>query len=91
MEEMCRVKHAGRGRCRASMIPLRHQPPRTSMWSATQKLSETYTFGTFMEAPSCGMEKKMVTHSSILAWRISWTEESGRLLQSMGSQRVRHD
>ena len=32
----------------------------------------------------------MATHSSILAWRISWTEEPGRL-QSMGSQRVRHD
>ena len=32
----------------------------------------------------------MATHSSILAWRIPWTEESGRL-QSMGSQRVEHD
>ena len=32
----------------------------------------------------------MVTHSSILAWRIPWTEESGGL-QSMGSQRVRQD
>ena len=32
----------------------------------------------------------MATHSSILAWRISWTDEPGRL-QSMGSQRVRHD
>ena len=32
----------------------------------------------------------MATHSSILAWRIPWTEESGAL-QSMGSQRVRHD
>ena len=32
----------------------------------------------------------MVTHSSILAWRISWMEKPGRL-QSMGSQRVRHD
>ena len=31
----------------------------------------------------------MVTHSSILAWRIPWTEESGRL-QSMGSQRAGH-
>ena len=30
----------------------------------------------------------MATHSSILAWRISWTEEPGR---SMGSKRVRHD
>ena len=32
----------------------------------------------------------MATHSSILAWRIPWTEEPGRLL-SIGSQRVGHD
>ena len=32
----------------------------------------------------------MATHSSILAWRIPWTEETAGL-QSMGSQRVRHD
>ena len=36
------------------------------------------------------LEKGMATHSSILAWRIPWTEEPGRL-QSMDSQRVRHD
>ena len=36
------------------------------------------------------LEKKMATHSSILAWRIPWTEEPGRL-QSMRSQRVRHN
>ena len=36
------------------------------------------------------LEKRMATHSSILAWRISWTEESGGL-QSLGLQRVRHD
>ena len=36
------------------------------------------------------LEKGMATHSSILAWRIPITEKSGRL-QSMGSQRVRHD
>ena len=36
------------------------------------------------------MEKGMVTHSSILAWRIPWTEEPSRL-QSMGSQRIGHD
>ena len=36
------------------------------------------------------LEKKMTTHSSILAWKISWTEEPGGL-QSMGSQRVKHD
>ena len=32
------------------------------------------------------LEEGMATHSSILAWRIPWTEESGRL-QSMGSQK----
>ena len=36
------------------------------------------------------LEKGMATHSSILAWRIPWTEEPGRL-QHMGSQRVRQD
>ena len=36
------------------------------------------------------LEKRMVSHSSILAWRIPWTEELGGL-QSMGSQRVGHD
>ena len=35
------------------------------------------------------LEEGMPTSSSILAWRIPWTEEPGRL-QSMGSQRVRH-
>ena len=36
------------------------------------------------------LEKEMATHSSILAWKILWTEEPGGL-QSMGSQRVGHD
>ena len=36
------------------------------------------------------LEKEMATHSSILAWKIPWTEEPGRL-QSMGLQRVGHD
>ena len=35
-------------------------------------------------------EKEMATHSSILAWKILWTEEPGRQ-QSMGSQRVGHN
>ena len=46
------------------------------------------------QLPSLGwedpLEEGMATHSSILAWRIPWKEEPGRL-QSMGSQRVRHD
>ena len=36
------------------------------------------------------LEKEMATHSSILAWKIPWMVEPGRL-QSMGSQRVGHD
>ena len=36
------------------------------------------------------LEKEMATHSSVLAWRIPWTEEPGRL-QSMGSLGVGHD
>jgi len=36
------------------------------------------------------LEKGMAIHSSILAWRIPWTEEPGRL-QSTGSQRLGHD
>ena len=36
------------------------------------------------------LEKGMATHSSILAWRIPWTEDPGGL-QSMGLQRVRYD
>ena len=47
-----------------------------------------------MHIPSLGWEdplkKGMATHSSILAWRIPWTEQPGGL-QSMGSQRVRLD
>ena len=40
--------------------------------------------------PEDPLEKGMATHSSILAWRIPWTEEPGGQ-QSMCSQRVRHD
>ena len=36
------------------------------------------------------LEKEMATHSSVLAWKIPWTEEPGGL-ESMGSQRVGHD
>ena len=36
------------------------------------------------------LEKEMATHSSILAWKIPWVEEPGRL-EFMGSQRVKHD
>ena len=51
---------------------------------AMQKIRDRYLGG---EDP---LEEGMATHSSILAWRIPWTEEPGGL-QSMRLQRVRHD
>ena len=50
-------------------------------------MRETWVRSLGQEDP---LEKEMATHSSILAWRIPWTEEPGRL-QSTGSQRVGHD
>ena len=43
-----------------------------------------------MQGGMAEVEEGVATHSSILAWRITWMEESGRL-QSMGSKRVGHD
>ena len=45
---------------------------------------------TMRETPGDLLEKETATHSSIVAWKIPWTEEPGRL-QFMGSQRVGHD
>ena len=63
----------------------------TSMVAQTVKrlptMRESWARSLSWEDP---LEKKMATHSSILAWRIPWTEEPGRL-QSMGLQRVGHD
>ena len=54
---------------------------------AMQELQETQVQSLGREDPP---EKGMATHSSILAWRISWTEEPGGI-QSMELQRVGHD
>ena len=50
-------------------------------------MRETWVWSLDQEDP---LEKEMATHSSILAWRIPWTEEPGGL-QSTGSRNVRHD
>ena len=50
-------------------------------------VQETWVQSLGLEDP---LEKGIATHSSILAWRIPWTEEPGGL-QSVGSQRVGHD
>ena len=54
---------------------------------AMQETKETQVQSLGWEDP---LEKEMASHSSILAWRIPWTEEPDGL-QSMGLQRVRHD
>ena len=53
----------------------------------THAMLETWVQSLGREDP---LEKEMATHSSTLAWIIPWREEPGRL-QSMGSQKVRHD
>ena len=50
-------------------------------------MQETQVLSLGWEDP---LEKEMATHSSILAWRIPWTEKPGGL-QSMGLQRLRHN
>ena len=50
-------------------------------------MQETWVQSLIQEDP---LEKEMATHSNALAWKIPWMEEPGRL-QSMGSQRVRHN
>ena len=54
---------------------------------AMQETQETQVWTLDGEDP---LEKEMATHSSILAWKIPWTEKPARL-QSMGLQRVGHD
>ena len=53
----------------------------------TPAVQETQVQSLGLEDP---LKKGMATHSSILAWRVPWTEEPGGL-QSTGSQRVRHE
>ena len=54
---------------------------------AVQKILDTLVRSLGQEDP---LEKEMGTHSNIIAWDVPWTEEPGGL-QSMGSQRVRHN
>ena len=77
-------------------LPAPLPPPHCSCWfnlHYENKLSFwifflSHTFYFYKPLPL--LEKAMVPHSSTVAWKILWTEEPGRL-QSMGSQRVRHD
>ena len=74
-----------------SGVPL--PSPCTNVWKSGRKWTSKQTRA---GRTGCGegldgrAEEEMATHSSILAWKIPWTEEPGRLW-FMGSQRVRHD
>ena len=57
------------------------------MESSLPAMPETWVRSLGQKDP---LENALATHSSILAWEIPWMEEPGRL-QSMGSQRLRHD
>ena len=84
MEEMHRAKYVARGTWLPWRFPsgsVAKNPP------AVREIQETWVRSLGQEDP---LEEDMATHSSILAWRIPWTEEPGGL-QSTGSQRVRHD
>ena len=62
------------------------EEPGGLLFLGTRRVGHNWSNLAFMHA----LEKEMVTHSSILAWRIPWTEEPGRL-QSTGLQKVKHD
>ena len=59
----------------------------TQMVKNLHAMQETWVWSLCQEDP---LEKGISTHSSILAWRIPWTEEADRL-QSMKSRRIIHD
>ena len=79
--------------CKVDSYPLdHHRSPSTASLVAQMvknlpEMGGTRVWSIGWEDP---LEKGMATHSSLLAWRIPWTEEPGGL-QSMGLQRVRHD
>ena len=72
---------------RVIVISVMLDSPVSKMIYILPAIKETQVQSLGQEDP---LEKEMATHSSILAWKIPWMEEPGRL-HSMGSQGVRHD
>ena len=73
--------------CKLSSVFFESRVPGGSDGKKSAAVRETQVHSLGWEDP---LEKRMATHSSTLAWRIPWTEDSGGL-QSTESQRVRHD
>ena len=85
-----RVKSENTRRMRRAMWEFNSRFPQAPVAQTVKRLPamrETWLQPLGREDP---LEKEMATHSSILAWKIPWKEEPGRL-QSMGLQRVGHD
>ena len=91
VSELLDVNHAGRLRTRilfgAGPTPHQWTSLLAQLVQNPPAMQETPVRSLSWEDP---LEEGMATHSSILAWRIPWTKQSGGL-QSIGSQRVRHD
>ena len=90
---MCLAENDGEGDGTALQYSCLENPMDGGAWKATvhgvaesQTRLSDFTFTFHFHA----LEKEMATHSSVLAWRIPGTGESGGLL-SVGSHRVRHD
>ena len=73
--------------CTYTCIWTFHSDKEVKNLPATQKPQEMWAWSLGQEDP---LKEDMATHSSILAWRISWTEDHEEL-ESIGSQRVGHD
>ena len=82
---------AGEGNGNPLQYSCLENPMDRKTWQATVcgVASVGYDLATKLPPLKFTLEREMATHSSILVWRIPWTEEPGGL-QSMGSQRVRH-
>ena len=74
--------------CLTIIVIIHDQSDLYSYWpNYTEEWLNTFFSFSFYTIPCHLLEKEMATHSSILAWRIPWTEQTGGL-QSIGSQRV---
>ena len=72
-------------------LPSLPDPSGSSQCTSPEHLSHASNLGRFQSlGQEDPLEKEMATHSSVLAWKVPWTDDPGRL-QSTGSQRVGHD
>ena len=83
----CKLRRASKSKINCFKVTLHSRLPCSSKVKNLPAMQETWVQSMEWEDP---LEKGMAIHSSILAWRIPWTEEPGGL-QLVGSKRVRYD